>query len=374
MPDTERFTSLPAKAGVDAIVAMSPENFAFVSGAHVLTVEYIRPRQAFVVLPKSGKPFTVYCSIEGATMRDESWIEDRVEYTEFVDSPVEKLAEAMKARGLERGKVGIDLEYLPQSSYAVLHAALPDVEFVDTTETVAKVRAIKTDEEIAILEHAARGTHRAVLDAMEASKLGDTEKQMADRISQGVLNNGADTTLFMCFGSGERTRFAHGGPTDKLPKPGEIIRFDLGGRYGSFFSDFARTYSAGEPTTAQRDYYRKVVEIHKETIGAVKPGIAAEDLFFICKEGFEKRQMEFHMPHIGHSFGVELHEWPMLRPGEKGKLQAGMVINIEPVFVDPEGSLYHVEDLFVVTDDGYRLLTLGFPPDEIPVIGQKVTP
>lgn len=372
MGKLERFAAVPKNANLKAVIAMSPENFAFVSGAHVLTVEYIRPRQAFAVVPTSGEPFCVYCSIEGATMRDESWITDLVEYTEFVDDPVDKLAEALKERGLDSGRIGIDLEYLPQRSYARLHDLLPDVEFVDTTDTVAKVRSIKTEEEIAALEFAAKGTHQAALDAMAASKPGDTEKQMADRISQNVLANGADTTLFMCFGSGERSRLAHGSPTDKVPQPGEIIRFDLGGRYGSMFSDFARTFSAGDPTPAQREYYRKLVEIHLETINSVKPGVTAEELFIICKNGFEKRQMEFHMPHIGHSFGFELHETPMLRPGEKTKMQPGMVINIEPVFIDPEGSLYHVEDLFVVTEDGYRLLTLGFPQPEIPVVGTKV--
>ena len=74
------------------------------------------------------------------------------------------------------------------------------------------------------------------------SRLGDTEKEMANRISKGIIDNGADTTLFMCFGSGPRTIFAHGAPTDRKPQESEIIRFDLGGRYGPYYSDFARLY------------------------------------------------------------------------------------------------------------------------------------
>ena len=34
-------------------------------------------------------------------------------------------------------------------------------------------------------------------------------------------------------------------------------------------------------------------------------------------------------------------------------------------------SLYHVEDLFVVTDDGFRLLSHGFPPEDLPVLGER---
>ena len=79
------------------------------------------------------------------------------------------------------------------------------------------------------------------------------------------------------------------------------------------------------------------------------------------------------MPHIGHSLGVELHETPMIRPGEKRKLEEGMVINIEPLITDSAGETYHLEDLFVVTGNGPRLLTHGFAPRSIPVIGQPIS-
>lgn len=351
---------------------MSPENFAYVSGAFILTVEAIRPRQAFAVLPREGEPFAVICSIETATMRDESWIGDLVEYTEFVHRPVDKLVEALKAHGIGGGKIGIDLEYLPAVDYARLNELLPDADLVDTTQTVAKVRAIKAAEEIDILERATKGTHSAVLDAIGASKTGDTEKVIASKIADGITLNGADTVMFMCFGSGPRSIFAHGAPSDRVTEPGDIIRIDTGGRYGAYFSDFARTYSAGDPTPEQRDIYRKLVEVQKETIGAAKPGVTAEELYFTCKDAFEKRHLPFHMPHIGHSFGVELHENPMLRPGDKTPIEAGMVINIEPVMIDRDRkSLYHVEDLFVVTDDGFRLLSHGFPPEELPILGER---
>ena len=372
MPDQTRLKAIPENAGLDAVIAMSPENFGYVSGAFIITVEAIRPRQAFAALPRAGEPFAVICSIETATMRDESWIDDLVEYTEFVHRPVDMLAEALKTRGMDSGAIGIDLEYLPANDYVRLKELLPEVELVDTTQTVAKVRAIKSADEIDILEHATKGTHSAVLDAIGASRTGDSEKDIAAKIADGITRNGADTVLFLCFGSGPRSIFAHGAASDRKTQPGDIIRLDTGGRYGAYFSDFARTYSAGDPTPGQREIYRKLVEVHKETIGAVRPGVTAEELFFVCRDAFEKRQLPFHMPHIGHSFGVELHENPMLRPGDKTVIESGMVINIEPVMVDRERrSLYHVEDLFVVTDDGFRLLSHGFPPADLPVLGER---
>jgi Xaa-Pro aminopeptidase len=196
---------------------------------------------------------------------------------------------------------------------------------------------------------------------------------MANKIANNIINYGADGTLFLCFASGKRTPHPHAiAQPDVVPQPGDLIRFDVGGTYGAFASDFARTYSAGEPSEMQKQVYAALIACETATINAVAPGVRAEDLFYLCKEEFARHGLKFHMPHVGHSFGVELHENPMLRPGDKTHLQPGMVINIEPGAKDDDGSLYHSEDLVLVTETGFRILTLGIAPKELPVIGQTL--
>lgn len=371
-PNSEALKALPAQQGLDAVIAMSPENFAYASGAFISTVRLIRPRHAYAVIPAKGEPFNIVCSIEESLTRAESWIADVRTYTEFADIPVQVLARELKREGLEKGKLGIDLDYLPVSAFEQLKEAMPAAQFVNTTERVAEIRVIKSESEIALLEATTKQTHQAILDAMEASKQGDSEADMAQKIANNIINYGADGTLFMAFASGERTAHPHTtAQPDVLPRPGDIIRFDVGGTYGAFASDFARTYSAGEPTQEQKDVHAKLVRIQRETIEAVRPGVLAEELFFLCKDLYAKQGLPFTMPHIGHSFGVELHENPMLRPGDKTPLKAGMVLNIEPMVKHSTGT-YHTEDLVLVTEDGYRLLTLGLAPEELPIIGRKV--
>jgi Xaa-Pro aminopeptidase len=373
VPNVQQLKALPATLGASAVVAMSPENFAYVSGVFILTVTLVRPRQGYVIVPAKGDPVMVICSIEKTLAEADGWIKDIRTYTEFADNPIDALTAALKSLGLTTGKLGIDLDFLPASSQQRLLANLPGVALVNSTEDIARIRAIKTPNEVAFMEATTKQTHKAVLDAMAASKLGDTELAMANRIATGIINNGADGTLFIVFASGERTSQAHAHATERVPKPSEIIRFDVGGTYGAWASDFARTYSTGSPTNLQSETYANLAEIEKATIEMVKPGVIAEDVFFFCRDQFAKRGMPFHMPHIGHSFGVELHESPMLRPGDKTVIKAGMVLNVEPMATDGEGSYYHLEDLFVVTDSGPRILTHGLPPKEIPVIGQKIT-
>ncbi len=368
----EKIRSIPGKVGVDVLVAMSPENFFYVSQAYIITVEMIRPRQAFAIIPKKGEPIALICSIEESLTREETWIKDIRTYTEFTDYPIDALVSVLKDIGFKKGKLGIDLKYLPYLSYARLTQLLPEVEIIDTTDAVAKERAIKTDKEVAAIEFAAKTTHAAAKEAMASSKLGESEKVMANRMVTKMIEKGASGTFFLVFGSSLRTALTHGMPTDRVPKESEIIRFDFGGRFGMWTSDFARVYSTGKPTEMQRNAYRDLKEIQEEAIKAIKPGALAEELFYKCKAAYEKRKRPFFMPHIGHGFGVELHEYPMLRPGNKTVIEKGMVLNIEPILKDEEGCLYHLEDLVAVTENGYRILTLGLPPAEIPVIGKSL--
>ena len=373
VPNVESLSRLAVSNDLKAVVAMSPENFAYTTGAYIMTVRDIRPRQAFAVLPSKGEAAALVCSIEHQQMQIESWIKDIRVYTEFVDEPVDALVALLKDKDITSGKVGIDLDYLPVNSFQRLRSLLPNLELIDTHPVISAVRSIKSQDEVAYLEKTTKQTHRAILDAMSASKLGETERVMANRIATGIINNGADGIRFLVFGSGQRSSQTHALANDRIPQPSEIIRLDVAGTYGAWCSDLARTYSTGKPTALQSDTYEVLWEIQTATINMVRPGMAAEEPFFYCKQRFEQARLKFTMPHIGHSLGTELHESPLLRPGEKRKLEEGMVINIEPLITDSAGETYHLEDLFVVTDSGPRLLTLGFAPKQIPVIGQPIS-
>ncbi|QOZ23881.1 Xaa-Pro peptidase family protein [Bradyrhizobium sp. CCBAU 51753] len=371
LPNLSVLRGLPSQLGVDALVVMSPENFTYTANVLLFSLGTIRGRHAFAILPANREPLALVNTVEYWQMCAESWIKDIRSYQEFVDYPGDALADALIDIGLKRGTIGIDLEYVPAALHARLAVKLPDVQFVDIGKNIAAIRAVKSKDEINIIEHAARQTHQAALDAMTRASLGETERTMANRIVDGITNSGADKLSHLIFASGERTSAIHGFPTERVPKKSEIIRFDIGGRYGAWSSDFARTYSTGEPTLLQQETYRKLWEIYTSTIKMFRAGMATEEPYFFYMEQVKKAGLN-GQPWLGHSFGVETHEYPMVRPGEKAKIEVGMVFNIEPYVRDSTGMTYEFEDSFVITEQGPRLLTLGFPPPEIPAIGQPI--
>ena len=134
-------------------------------------------------------------------------------------------------------------------------------------------------------------------------------------------------------------------------------------------SDFARVYSTGNPTENQKRAYRDLKEIQEATIRFVRPGVSAEEIFHAAGSAYRKRGRPFSMPLVGHGFGLELHEYPLLRPGNQRLIEKGMVLNIGPMLKDEDGGVYDLEDSVLVTGTGTRVLTLGLAPLEIPILG-----
>jgi Xaa-Pro aminopeptidase len=66
------------REGLDAVVAMSPENFLHLAGVYVVSQRMIRERLAIAVYPCGGDPFLVISSVVANTVRRESWVEDQV--------------------------------------------------------------------------------------------------------------------------------------------------------------------------------------------------------------------------------------------------------------------------------------------------------
>ena len=164
---------LPRALGLDAVVAMSPENFTFVSGAYVATAFAIRPRQVFAILPASGEPRILLCDLERSLVAHESWIKTIDTYTEFVDNPMDALARVLRDMRLDRGRIGIDGGFLPWTSFERLRQQVPSLQVVDSEQSLAVLRARKSKAETAVLQRATAATHTAIVDAMQSSRIGD---------------------------------------------------------------------------------------------------------------------------------------------------------------------------------------------------------
>ena len=363
----EKFNELMIKNKMDAMIAMSPENVLYSTDAYLMMQKFIRDRLEIALFSPTKEPIFIVCGIEESLVRKETWIKDIRPYIEFKESPIQFLVNTLLEIGLERGRIGIEVHYLSAYYYDKLIKNLPNAEFVDCQEVFEEARIIKEAGEIQILAKAAKATRKAVEAAFLIARPGDTEINVANQIKINLLGQGADEVSFATLGTGEKSMILNPIPSSIPLKPGDIVTADYGALFSGYLSDFARSAAVGRASSVQSDIYKKLATIQKTVIESIKIGTRCCDVFNKCKRLYEKEDLIFDMPHIGHGLGVGLHEEPEINPLNKRALQENMILNIEP-FVIHNGNGYHIEDLVQVTANGAKVLTESSMSDKIPII------
>ena len=355
------------EAGLDVAVAVSGDNFTYVTDTQILSHEIIPERLCMVIAPCEGDPLPLVCLPEAKQTRQDSWIGDIRTYVEFKEDPIAVLAQLLAELGFGAGRIGIEGRFLAVHYERQLAKALPKATLAAADIAFDRARAVKTPTEIEILSAAAKETETAIHETFQAARPGDTEKQVADDLTARLLKAGA-TSRWIVLAAGANSAINHPYPSDKQLTEGETLRVDVGGVFEGYQSDVARTAVVGRASEAQQSLYQRLREIERETIAAARPGVRACDLYAICRKPYEKRGMELRGGAVGHSIGIALHEHPVLRAEDATELKPGMLFNVEPATIDPQGFLYHIEDLLLVTEGEPEILTTNMNTQTLFVI------
>ncbi|MFX1466576.1 MAG: M24 family metallopeptidase [Promethearchaeota archaeon] len=257
------------------------------------------------------------------------------------------------------GKIGIvGWSTFPTPLYLAIKNKFPNAEFKDVTDILRTVRMIKSPAEILCLENAARITDEGAKTITEVLEVGKTELEIVLQAEATMKLAGARELSFpTVLGSGDRTELIVPQPTEKKIEMNDLILMDLGGRYNGYCADISRTKIVGNPTQEQKDLFEVVLQMHKEAIETVKPGVKAFEVHEVGKQVAQEAGYGEYVVHlIGHGVGLEEHEPPILET-EETELVPGIVHSIEPGLYVPGVGGIRVEDTVLVTETGCKLLT-----------------
>ena len=425
----ERRSRVLSSLGQDGalVLAAAPELFVggdtdvrYVPSANLYYLTgYVEPEAVLVLCPSADEPFTMFVRPRDAdrelwtgarggveAARDVFGSDGAYPLAELTERLPKLLAAAAHAyASIETGRTQID---------AALQAALASARrtrprhgrgvhtITDPDVLLAPMRLRKDATEIAAMRAAADIAVRGFDDVARALHGMRHEYEVEAVLEHGFRRRGAAGPAFPTIAaSGANATVLHYTANHAALRTGDLLLVDGGARVDMYCADITRTFPLGGRFSAeQRAVYDIVLAAHDAVIACIAPGITTADLDDAAlrtlvqgmldlrlldggvDELIEKREYRRYFPHrVSHWLGLDVHDvGDYAVEGEPVKLEAGMVLTVEPGLYIPagdgsapaalRGTGVRLEDDVLVTERGAEVLTGGLPvrPGEVEVL------
>ncbi|MFN8112353.1 MAG: aminopeptidase P family protein [Solirubrobacterales bacterium] len=258
------------------------------------------------------------------------------------------------------GKAGFEPAKTSVETHRKLLEAIGEVaELVATEDLLTDLRRVKDEAEIEAIAAAAALTDEVYAWIEEQGLSGRTEREVALAAEQQMRELGAEGPSFPAIvASGPNGALPHAVPGDRVIERGEYVTIDMGAIVDGYCSDCTRTLVEGDPDPAQKQVYDLVLASQLAALEAVRAGANGRAVDAISREPIAEAGYGERYGHgLGHGVGIDVHEPPRLSKRSDDTLLAGDVVTVEPGIYIPGEFGVRIEDLVVVTEDGYRNLS-----------------
>jgi Xaa-Pro aminopeptidase len=362
--------------GMDGALIVHHTNLFYLSGTS---------QSCHLFIPRSGKPLLMVRKSYQRALR-ESPLEQIVEVKSLKLVP-----EILLKKGFKLEALGLELDVIPYNTWMFYKKIFGNVTLVDISDQLKKIRMIKSDYEIGLLQGACTVLDQVFAEVPAMVREGMTEIELASLFEAGMRRRGyAGCSKMRAFNQdfflGNLTAGASGavpsyfdGPVGgngltpannphgagwKTIASGEIIYIDYTCVINGYTADGARMFVLGSVSEPLRQAHRAALTILERITAMIRPGILCEDIYEQSAALAHEMGLQDHfmgigndrVRFIGHGVGLELDEYPVFAKGMKMPLAPGMTFALEPKFVFPEGAI-GIENTYALKAEGLQVLT-----------------
>lgn len=346
------------------LVESSTDVFALIPGTNMLYFTgldfHLGKRPIIGFFGKQGVAFIIPL-LEVMKFQDGSSIQAKLFAWSDEQGYQQALKDAITYLGLDKTtRIGVDgftmrvFEWL-----ALLEGGVNPANMSDVGRSLMMFRAIKTQEEIDLMQQAITISEHALVNLMMWVKPGMSEKDIAARLVEEQYKLGAHDVAFEPIVLvGERSALPHGNPGNKTLGENDILLIDYGCKVNHYPSDITRTFLIGDVSEEIKRMYDAVYRANAAARAIARAGVTWGEVDKAARDVIEEADLGPYFTHrTGHGLGLDGHELPQIAANENDALQVGMVFTIEPgVYIPGVGGI-RIEDNMVVTEDGCISMT-----------------
>ncbi|HEY0247264.1 MAG TPA: Xaa-Pro peptidase family protein [Gryllotalpicola sp.] len=363
----DRLRQKMSAVGLDAVMVGEKYNYWYLSGHQTREIEKVMRPMLFIV-PLSGDPVAVLYRQQGATLQKTV---PNAKLYGYEDVPFDTalLVEALADAGLSGARLGLELGPnhrlgLPYSQLQAVREALPGITIADAGPLLDDLRLHKSPYEIAALKAAADMSLGAWQRSVERFRVGMTEEEFARLVASELSAAGSQFDV-----AGHVSTYTTAGARTAPIQLGDTIWCDFGGTLDGYQADIARRAVIGLPRAEQLAEHERVSTLFRAALEAITPGARASDVARACNAAMQKAGLTpiTGRKRIGHGLGLNAGESPSLGLEDDTLLEPGVVVCVEPRYFLPSGEKVHIEDVVVVTEQGFDYISRGC--EQLVVIG-----
>ena len=364
-----------ARANLGGLILFDPINVRYATGTRNFETFLLHLKGRHALIPREGKPILFMPSVTEAPVLGDDVVGrpafnmDSWRTGSYTPEATRRWAVEMRALLEEMGIVGEAIG-IDKTDVLTIHCLEEQgVTLEDGLMPMNLARAIKTEDELALIRQACAIGDVALAKVQEAIKPGVTENELYATLAYTNLTFGGERTdsKLLCVG-GNTNPWLKREASDRLALPGNLVTIDtdMAGPLG-YFADISRTYLCGDggPNEEQDDAYKRAYEFLQQCISLYRAGAGFQEIAEKTPEVPEEYKANRYTI-LAHGDGMS-DEWPAIFFPDRsdtgfgnypGELEENMIISVESSWGREKGlEQVKLEEQIIITGNAPEVIS-----------------
>ena len=364
----QNFRECLEESRIDVALITDEDNVYYLTGYHdYLHMEFGRP--TILAVQREGASLLITPTIDFNAAQYSARV-DRISH--WNDGMGSEWREELPDIVRNAGRIGIEPDRMPPVVSAFLGELVDSSRLASATAILAKLRMIKSAEELQLARHAGQVANAMMAAGRNAIADGVPEYEVALAASEAGTRKAAEllaahyddadmspnTHFLQIMASGDTITKTHHRASTRVMRRGEPVYLCFCGmtNFHRFKLGFDRTFWIGEVTDkSQAAVYEVAVASQNAALDALRPGVSAESVHAAYAEVIEGAGYDYPF-RCGRATGFSFLESPQLVTGDTTIIRPGMVLVVDGS-VTVETFRAQVGDSFIVTENGWDPVT-----------------